>query len=197
MPILTPYKSSWEIGRIDPDYAYPLLMDTFRYGNLADPRVYVDFFTQYNLSVSRSREAFARVAKELIRRGDDERALKLLDRGLEVLPPSQIRYTDANTYPFLEAYYAMGEVEKGDRLLMDYAQTLIEYIEYYLQFDGVEGDLVSGILDEKFDSLSQLYYLAGYAGRRDVVSYFNDYYRSFGAEDSDLIQVDEPSGKTE
>ena len=197
VPILTPYKSSWEIGRIDPDYAYPLLMDTFRYGNLADPRVYVDFFTQYNLSVSRSREAFARVAKELIRRGDDELALKLLDRGLEVLPPSQIRYTDANTYPFLEAYYAMGEVEKGDRLLMDYAQTLIEYIEYYLQFDGVEGDLVSGILDEKFDSLSQLYYLAGYAGRRDVVSYFNDYYRSFGAEDSDLIQVDEPSGKTE
>lgn len=197
VPILTPYKSSWEIGRIDPDYAYPLLMDTFRYGNLADPRVYVDFFTQYNLSVSRSREAFARVAKELIRRGDDERALKLLDRGLEVLPPSQIRYTDANTYPFLEAYYALGEVEKGDRLLMDYAQTLIEYIEYYLQFGGVEGDLVTGILDEKFDSLSQLYYLAGYAGRRDVVSYFNDYYRSFGAEDSDLIQVDEPSGKTE
>ncbi len=193
VPILTPYKSSWEIGRVDPDYAYPLLMETFRYGNLADPRVYVDYFTQYNLSVSRSREAFARVAKELIRRGDDERALKLLDRGLEVLPPSQIRYTDANTYPFLEAYYAMDENEKGDALLMDYAQTLIEYIEYYLQFDGVEGDLVTGILDEKFDSLSQLYYLAAYAGRSDVVSHFNEYYRSFGAEDSDLIQVGDTS----
>jgi len=191
VPILTPFKSSWDIGRIDPDYVYPLMMDTFRYGNLKDPRVYVDYFTQYNLGVSRAREAFARVAKELIRRGDDERALKLLDKGMEVLPTSQIRFTDANTYPYLEAYYALGEDEKGDELLLEYAETLIEYIEYYLQFDGAMGDMVTGILDEKFDSLSQLYYLAGYAGRKEIVSYLNEYFRSFGADESDLMQLEE------
>ncbi|MBP3481962.1 MAG: DUF2723 domain-containing protein [Alistipes sp.] len=191
VPILTPFKSSWDIGRIDPDYVYPLMMETFRYGNLKDPRVYVDYFTQYNLGVSRAREAFARVAKELIRRGDDERALKLLDKGLEVLPTLQIRFTDANTYPYLEAYYALGEDEKGDELLMAYAETLIEYIEYYLQFDGAMGDMVAGVLDEKFDSLSQLYYLAGYAGRKEVVAFLNEYYRSFGADESDLMQIGE------
>ena len=167
------------------------MMNTFRYGNLADEKVYVDYFTQYNLGVSRARESFARVAKEFIRRGDNEKAIELLDRGLKVLPTSQIRYTEANTYPFIEAYYAIGEGEKGDALLVDYAEVLIEYIEHYLRFDGVTADLVSGIIDEKFDELSQLYYLAGMAQRYDVVAQFNEYYRSFGAEESDLIQLPE------
>ncbi len=194
VPILTPVTSGWEVGRIDPDYAYPLLTEVFRYGNLADPRVYVDHFIQYNLSASRARDAFARVAKELLRRGEKEKAIGLLDLGLEKLPTSQIRFTEANTIPFIEAYYAADTDDartKGDRLLMEYAQTLIEYIEYYLLFDGVQGDMVSDLIDEKLDILGQLYYLAGYADRREIVAELNDYYRSLGAQDSDLLFVEE------
>lgn len=47
---------------------------------------------------------------------------------------------------------------------------------------------MTGILDEKFDSLSQLYYLAAYAGRSDVVSHFNEYYRSFGLKTPTLYR---------
>ena len=61
VPILTPTQNPYEIGRIDADYAAPLLRDTFRYGNLEDPRVYADYFIQYNLSASHARDAFARV----------------------------------------------------------------------------------------------------------------------------------------
>ena len=68
---------------------------------------------------------------------------------------------------------------------------LIEYIEYYLRFEGTAADLVSGILDEKFDELSQLYYLAGLAQRYDIVYQLNEYYLSFGAQESDLIQLPE------
>lgn len=190
VPILTPYKSAWDIGRIDADYAYDKLMNKMRYGNLKDPRVYVDYFTQYNIMVSRAREAFARVAKEYIRRGDDRRAEELLDRGLEVLPVTKLRFSEANTYPFIEAYYAIGANDKGDALLMAYADTLIDYIEYYLQFEGVQADLVTNIIDDKLDELSQLYYLAAYADRQDAVRSINDYYRTLGAEDKDLILTD-------
>ena len=172
VPILTPVQNPWEIGRIDADYAAPLLKETFRYGNLADPRVYADYFIQYNLSASHARDAFARVAKELLRQDRAQEAVELLDMGLEKLPPSQIRFTDSNTYPFLEAYYAASAMgvedaaDKGDALLREYARTLIEYIEYYLRFDGVQGDMVSPIIDEKLDQLGDVYYLAVYAGRK-------------------------------
>ena len=195
VPILTPVQSPYEIGRIDADYASHLLKEVFRYGNLNDPRVYSDYFIQYNLSASHARDAFARVAKELLREDRVEEAVELLDLGLEKLPTSQIRFTDANTYPFLEAYYAAGAMgdaeasEKGDALLREYTRTLIEYIEYYLRFEGAQGDMVSDLIDEKLDQLGDVYYLASYAGRRDVVAELNDYYRSLGVSEENLINV--------
>ena len=187
VPILTPYKDSWSIGRIDADYAYDKLMQTFRYGNLNNPKVYVDYFTQYNLQVSRAREAFARVAREYIKQGNSKRAEELLDRGLAVLPINQLRFTEANTFPFIECYYDLGLNEKGDALLLAYGDNLIDYIEYYLLFEGIQGDLVADIMYDKLDELSRLYYLAAYYNREDVVFGINEYYRTLGAEDKDLI----------
>ena len=187
VPILTPYKDSWSIGRIDADYAYDKLMHQMRYGNLNNPKVYVDEFTQYNIKVSRAREAFARVAREYIKQGDKERAEELLDRGLEVLPVNQIRYTEANTYPFVECYYELGLNDKGDKLLMLYGDNIIDYIEYYLCFDGAKGDDLEALIHEKLDELERLYYLAAYYNREDVVYDINKYYRTLGATDEELI----------
>ena len=196
VPIKTPTKTLTEVGRIDPDYAAPLLRDTFRYGNLKDPRVYVDHFIQYNLQASRARQAFARVAKELLVEERVEEAVALLDKGLEELPTSQIRFTDDNTIPFLEAYYAAGQMgdktaaEKGDRLMVAYVNNAIEYIEHYLTFEGIQADMVDAELTIRLDELQDAYYLAAYAKRWDVVRYLNEYYRTLGVPESDLLPVE-------
>jgi len=83
----------------------------------------------------------------------------------------------------------MKEYDKGDALLRGYMTSLMQYIEYYLGFDGRQGDLVSPIIDEKFASLWQLYYLAAYAGRTEIVDYLNEYFRSFGVSDADLVDT--------
>lgn len=195
VPILTPAQNPYEIGRIDADYTAPLLRDTFRYGNLSDPRVYADYFIQYNLSASHARDAFARVAKELLRQNRTEEAVELLDLGLEKLPTDRIRFTDTNTYPFLEAYYAaaaMGAEDaagKGDALMREYARNLIEYIEYYLRFEGIQGDMIASTLDEKLEQLGDVYYLANYAGRKEIIAELNDYYRSLGVSENNLVDV--------
>ncbi|MEG2063977.1 MAG: DUF2723 domain-containing protein [Alistipes sp.] len=199
VPILTPVKTARDIGRVDADYAAALLKNTFRYGNLDDPRVYVDHFIQYNLSASRARDAFARVAKELLRQNRGQEAVELLDLGLEKLPISQIRFNDTNTYPFIEAYYTAGAMkvagatEKGDALLMAYANNLIEYINYYLRFEGAQGDMVANLIDDQLNMLGELYYLAGYSGRHEVIRQLNEYYRTtLGVEEKSLIDVDKP-----
>lgn len=188
VPILTPYKREpWNIGRIDADYAYDVLMNRMRFGNIADPRVYVDYFTQYNLMVSRSREAFARVAKEFAARGDFGHAEELLDRGLEVLPTDRIRFSENNTYPFIECFYMIEKYDKGDLLLLAYADNLIDYIEYFLQFEGAFESMTESTLSAKLDELEQVYYLAAFYNREDIIKSINIYYRSLGAEDKDLI----------
>ena len=196
VPILTPAEHYFEIGRIDPDYTAPLLLGendrSFRYGNLADPRVHADYFIQFNLSASRAREAFARTARELLRRGETERAIEVLDAGLRKLPTSQIRFTATNTYPYIEGYYvagAAGSAEataKGDALMHEYIDNLIGYIEYYLLFDGHQADMVQDVLLDKYDMLWNLYHLAAYAGRGAIVQELNEYLRTLGATDEEL-----------
>ncbi|MFR9503943.1 MAG: DUF2723 domain-containing protein [Rikenellaceae bacterium] len=192
VPIYTPYTTAWDVGRVDPDYAAPLLLDTFRYGNLKDPKVYVDNFFQYNLNASRTRESFARVAREYILRGEDSLAMELLDRGLEELPTSQIRFTPANTIPFVECYYSMTEFNKGDALFTAYINNIVEHIEYYLLFEGYQGELVTPLIDTRLDELAQAYQLAVSAQRKDLIIWLNDYYRSLGAQDKDLYIIDNP-----
>ena len=187
VPIYTPYQSAWDIGRIDTEWTAPLLMEKFRFGNLADPDVLADHFTQYNLSASKAREGFARVAKQLIVEGKRDEAEAILDRGLEVLPSPKIRYSDSNTLPFIEAYYTLGKMEKGDELLVNYFNVLREYIEYYLQFDGIKANLVSSQINQRMDTLLELYYMAAFARRDDIVKQFNDYLRTFGYKDDELI----------
>jgi len=190
VPIYTPCRNVQEIGRVDPDYVTPLLTETFRYGNLSDPRTYADHTIQHTLSASKARESFARAAKEYVFRGDSTQAIRLLDMGLEKLPPQQIRYTDANTLPFIEGYYMAGAPDKGDGLLMSYARNLMQYIDYYLDFQGIQGDMVTQTLIDKMQSLDRLYYLAAYMGRQDVLAQLNDYYRTLGIYENELIHPD-------
>ncbi len=186
VPIHTPYRSSREIGRIDTDYVAPLLLETFRYGNLNDPRVHIDYFTAYNLRATKVREAFARVARQCLVEGDTVRAVRLLDTGLERLPVSKIRYTHTNTTPYIETYYEAGEWEKGDALLTSYADNLMQYIDYYLQFDGIQGDMITTTIFGKMDELDSLYILATYFKRSGILNHLNTYYRSLGLSEEDL-----------
>ncbi|MDE5730272.1 MAG: DUF2723 domain-containing protein [Alistipes sp.] len=190
VPIYTPLTSAREIGRIDPDVVVPLLTETFRYGNLADPRVYVDDFIHTTLNAAQARQTFARTAKELLVRGDTTQAVRLLDMGLEKLPAGQIRYSESNTVPFIECYYYAGETDKGDALLLDYADNLMQYIDHYLRFEGIKGDMVTETIIDKMQSLERLYYLAVYAGRKEAVARINDYYRTLGALEEELIHPD-------
>ncbi len=194
VPIKTPFKSAWAIGRVDPEYAAPLLLEKFRYGNISDPRVYADHTVQYNINASKTREGFARVAEAYIQRGEMDRAIELLDKGLEVLPTSQLRFTEANTMPHIESYYAAGAFDKGDELMMKYAKNIVEYIEYYLIFTGQQAELTTPLLNTRLDELEQAYYTSAYANRPEIVKWFNDYYRTLGATEQELIPLESLGG---
>ncbi len=170
VPIHTPVKSMANIGRIDPDYVYPLLMEKFRYGNVKDPRVYCDYFTRYNFTVSQTRNAFARLAVALVDRGDSLRAVEVLDRGMAEMPTRQIGNSYVQTIPVIEAYYTAGAMDKGDAMLSDYATELEQYIAYYFQFKGRKADLVADAFDDKLQHLGVLYSIARDYRRDELLS---------------------------
>ncbi|MDR2885933.1 MAG: DUF2723 domain-containing protein, partial [Rikenellaceae bacterium] len=166
VPIRTP-GSGTGVGRIDVDYMYPLLMETFRYGNVADPRVYCDYFTRYNYNVSQTRNAFARLATGLVERGDSLRAVEVLDYAQKMMPTDQILHSYVQTVPLIQAYYTAGATEKGDTLLADYIDNLEQFVDYYARFRGRHAELVADQLDDKLSHLATLYAIARDNGRED------------------------------
>ncbi len=119
VPIKTKYNKGSEIGSLDVDKLAPQylgektdeLHQPLRFGGLNSDDVYVDYFVRYNLSASHLRENFARLASAYLRRATDEsveRAERLLDRGLEVLPPHRTGYTHSALLPYIRGYYYSG-----------------------------------------------------------------------------------------
>ncbi len=118
--------------------------------------------------------------------GDTLKAVELLDKGMEYMPVSQLRYTAANTIPHIENYYAAGENEKGDKLLNGYLTNTIEYIEYYIRFEDSQADAISPLLNERIEDLDQAFALAKHADRPEIVNWVSEYYFTLGATEQDL-----------
>jgi hypothetical protein len=62
----------------------------------------------------------------------------------------------------------------------------MEYIDYYLGFEGVQATMVEEVLIDKLQTLDILYSLAAYANRQEVGRDLNNYYRSLGYLDEEL-----------
>ncbi len=139
-------------------------METFRYGNVSDPRVYVDQFVDYNYNAAQVRVAFARLASALVERGEPEKAVEVLDYAMEQIPVGQFRWALQNL-ALIKAYYDAEAYEKGDRLLEDYFTSTGQYIEHYLSFPEDKFDLVVYDMEDRVKIMNELHRVAEESGR--------------------------------
>ena len=129
-----------------------------------------------------------------------------MKRGLEVFPTNKIRYTDANITPYIEAYYLLGEAltdeagadaatvsginnssALGDKLLMEYANNLMEYLRYYSQFNDVQFAMVQGEVNDRKNSLDNLLYnVAIKYNRTKAIESLSNMLKEMGYSQSEL-----------
>ncbi len=167
VPIKTPYKSALGVGRMDTEYTWKMLMETFRYGNVKDPRVYTSYFIQHNYNATLIRNAFTRLANQLIDQGDTLRARDVMARAMEELPFSQIFHSYQSPY-FIDAYYRTGETEKADTVMSQYVDILSEWVLYYNRFKPGMQPAVEDEMQEKLALLSSLYGIAQEYERTEI-----------------------------
>jgi hypothetical protein len=145
---LVPIKSKsigrYEAGRVESDLLYENLMNKFRWGGINDPDVYLDDFHVRTASIVRVRTRFIQLADELIRQGDTLRAVKVLDRCMELTPNDRIPF-DYNIIQVANAYYQCNQFEKANGLVEELAKICDEKLLYYLD---QERRFVSSISEE-------------------------------------------------
>jgi tetratricopeptide (TPR) repeat protein len=131
VPIETPDTQYGETGRIDADKLYDKMMNQFRWGNISDPKVYLD---ETNLRLlTHFRSNFSRLAGALNLEGKKDSAVQVLDRAFESIPVYQLslNYMDVS---FVEQYYNAGAFDKGNELAEKIFSASREELNYYLSF---------------------------------------------------------------
>ena len=117
-------------GRIDADILYDNVMNKFKWGNVNDTEVYLDEYNKKAINIIQARYMFARLSEALIDKGDNKRALEVLDRMFEIFPNEKIPLT-YDSFPAVELYYRANENEKANKLVQILAKNSFEMLEYY------------------------------------------------------------------
>ena len=93
----------------------------------------------------------------LVAEGDRERAVEVLNRGVEVLPFSKLPH-GYQSFPYIDAYYTAGATEKGDQLALQFGRDITEKLYYYFTFPDSKQDFISNEIVEQFQYLEHLIY---------------------------------------
>lgn len=102
------------IGNVNPDIMYDNLMNKFKFGNLNNTQAHTD--SDYRRMIYNFRGNFARLADELTKRGDKERALAILDQA-EKMMPDHCAPHNIYSYTMIDAYYKAGAYDKGNKII--------------------------------------------------------------------------------
>ena len=132
VPIKTPALGVLNTGRIDTDILYDNLMNKFEYGRMNQPDVYLDEYHLRTLSIIRLRNRFVRLANKLIEEGKNEKAIKVLDRIVELTPYNKVPY-DNYEIGIADSYLKCNQVEKANAIIDKYSDFCIRLINYYLE----------------------------------------------------------------
>ena len=129
---------------INTEKMYDNVMNKFKWGGVEKPGIYLDENVM-RMCKSYRMMLFNKLAEALIKEGKNDKALKVLDKCMEVLPPENVPldYTALSTG---ELYYALGQKEKAEEVFTGIADDAIRTIDWLFrlnpaQLASVESDL--------------------------------------------------------
>jgi hypothetical protein len=120
------------MGGVDPITSYDILLNKCKWGNLSDPKVYVDP-ESLNNSV-RAKTNVMRVSQALVNMGKNKEAITLMNSYIKNFPDSKITY-DMYMLPFAEVYYKAGDADAANAIMRRVAQILSQNLDYYFSYD--------------------------------------------------------------
>ncbi|MFT7282697.1 MAG: tetratricopeptide (TPR) repeat protein, partial [Cyclobacteriaceae bacterium] len=112
---------------VNVEVMYDNLMNKFHWRGLDDPNAYYN--EDYRSFCLNHRSAFNSLATALIDQGDNERALTVLNKSLEVMPDASIPYDVFSVY-MISLFMELGETERATEISEKVAGRNVEWLEW-------------------------------------------------------------------
>lgn len=124
---VAPVKSEDGQPIVDTDKMYDRMMNQFRFGNIQDPKVYLD---ENNLRMCRShRHMFTILSNALYKEGKLDKVEKVLDYCLKVIPVETVP-ANASNVDMATMYYRIGKPEKARALIQKCSKNILANLDW-------------------------------------------------------------------
>ena len=182
VPIKNKMKST-EIGFADPEDLYYKMKNVFKWDALKRTDYFVDYQNYYTFcGVLSQRNLFVNAAKEMLKIGDGDRAVELLDMCQECVPaenyPLDMTYLGfSNEYmviDMIETYYDAGAPEKALDLARRFTDELFVSTEFFL----INYDYTKREFESCYSCISYIAELADHFGHSDYANEIRDRFNS-------------------
>ena len=116
---------------VNTERMYDNVMNKFKWGGVDKPGVYLDENVMRMCKGYRF-TLFSKLAAALASEGKKEKAINVLDKAMEVLPPENVPL-DYSGLSLAELYYQLGEKEKGEKVYEAIADNSMRTINWYFR----------------------------------------------------------------
>lgn len=151
---ITPFDTKQSGRTIDSERMYNNMMNKFKYGGLKEnPDIYLDE-TVIRMCYTH-RRLFNQLAQQLLKEGQKDKALKVLQRAEEEIPGSIVPHEAfyGHSLELADAWLALGHKAEAEKLLNAVGENAREYIEWYLSLN------TQRLLQSSRECLMQIYIL--------------------------------------
>ncbi len=156
------------------DEMYDNMMNKFRYGNVNNPKVYIE---ENSMRMCRThRMMFIQLINALLYTGDTERARKALDYCEEMLPGTTVPYDYYTGAPLAEFYYDLNDPENGDRINDYIANNCVEHLDWYFSLKPDQRKNSTNTIGRRFAEFNQILRICNEHSREELME---KYYPSF------------------
>jgi hypothetical protein len=115
-------------GRVAGNKVVDRITNKFKWGNFDKVQTFVN--KSYQPSIQTTQFVILRTAMDLVKKGDKENAVKILDKNFEAFPNFNFPY-NAQTMYFLDSYVQAGAYEKAKKHIAILADNLAENLKFY------------------------------------------------------------------
>jgi hypothetical protein len=154
---------------INSNILYEKYMNVFRWGNMNNPDVFVDFYTKRTTTILRLRYKFVHLANQLYQEGEIKRAEDVLDRITEIMPIEQFDH-DIFLASIAEVYYRIGADEKANKLVNKYFDLIYDELEHMLSLQSKFGQSLSDHTNRMIGVIQEVMRITEAAGQDELTS---------------------------
>jgi hypothetical protein len=161
---------------VNTDEMYDNMMNKFKYGNINDPKVYLD--ENISRMCNTHRMMFSQLVGALIAKGDTVRAKKALDYCNKMIPGTTVRHDYISTQ-LADYYYKLHDLAKGNAIMDAVAKDCVENIDWYLSLDTERRNSVSNRIGHNMAVLNQVLRICDGAKQKYILDKYMPRYMDY------------------